>query len=110
MNKLSQKLPPLNKNKLSKKSQEKEDKIKIHLQTANQNWNDWKFQIHWNKLEWVNPRNRYEWKNPHRVYSKKFYLKDNNKTAHWVGHAKLKPPDMDDFSKETNSLMKVRIV
>ena len=23
---------------------------------ANQNWNDWKFHIHWNKLEWVNPR------------------------------------------------------
>ena len=19
------------------------------------NWNDWEFQIHWNKLEWVNP-------------------------------------------------------
>ena len=27
------------------------------MQTANQNWNDWKFQINWNKLEWVNPRN-----------------------------------------------------
>ena len=24
---------------------------------ANQNWNDWKFQIHRNKIEWVNPRN-----------------------------------------------------
>ena len=19
-------------------------------------WNDWKFQLHWNKLEWVNPK------------------------------------------------------
>ena len=26
-------------------------------------------------------------------------MKDNNKTAHWVGHAKLKPLDTDDFSK-----------
>ena len=24
----------------------------------NQNWNDWKFQIYWNKLEWVNTRSR----------------------------------------------------
>ena len=30
--------------------------------------------------------------------SKKFYLKDNNKTAHWVGHARLKPLDIYDFS------------
>ena len=21
----------------------------------NKNWNDWKFQINWNKLDWVNP-------------------------------------------------------
>ena len=26
------------------------------MQMTNQNWNDWKFQIHWNKLEWVHPR------------------------------------------------------
>ena len=25
---------------------------------ANQNCNDWKFQIHWNKIAWVNPRIR----------------------------------------------------
>ena len=25
------------------------------------------------------------------VSSKMFYTKDNNKTAHWFGHAKLKP-------------------
>ena len=29
---------------------------------ANQNWNDWKFQIYWNKLEWVNPRSHIEQK------------------------------------------------
>ena len=32
--------------------------------------------------------------------SKEFYFKDNNKTAHWVGHAKLKPLDKGNFSKE----------
>ena len=100
MNKLSVNLPPLNKSKLSKKSQEKQDEIKIKLQTANHNWNDWRFQIHWNKIEWINPRNRNEQKNPFCLSSKKFYMKDNNKTAHWFGHAKFKPLDTDGFSKE----------
>ena len=36
----------------------------------NQIWNDWKFQIHWNKLEWVNPRSRIEVKNTFFVSSK----------------------------------------
>ena len=62
--KLGQKLPPLKKRKLSKKSQKEEDKIKRRLTEANQEWCDWKFQIHWNKLEWVNPRIRDERKNP----------------------------------------------
>ena len=56
MDKLGQKLPPLKKRKLSKKGQEEEDKIKRRLTEANQEWHDWKFQNHWNKLEWVNPR------------------------------------------------------
>ena len=90
MNKLNEKLPPLNKSKL-KNSTKMEDEIKRHLKTANQNCNDLKFQIHWNKLDWVNPRNIDKRKNPYCVSSKNFYLKDNNKTAHWVGHAKLKP-------------------
>ena len=40
MNKLNEKLTPLNKRKLSKKAQEKEDEIKINLQIENKNWND----------------------------------------------------------------------
>ena len=28
-------------------------------------------------------------------------LKDNNKTAHWVGHSQLKFLDTDDFSRVT---------
>ena len=54
--KLFQKLPPLKKSKSSKKYQKEEDKIKRRLTEANQMWNDWKFQIHWNKLEWVHQR------------------------------------------------------
>ena len=57
----------------------------------NQSWDDWKFKIHWNKLEWVNPRNFSEGNNPFCVSSTIFYLKDNNKTSHWVGHSKLNP-------------------
>ena len=37
-----------------------EGKINRRLNEANQEWNDWKFQIHWNKLERINPRSCYE--------------------------------------------------
>ena len=57
VDKLGQNLPPLK--KLSK-TKEEENKIKRRLTEANQEWCDWKFQIHWNKLEWVNPRSRDE--------------------------------------------------
>ena len=57
MGKMTQKLPPIIKT-LSKKSQEKDGKIKWKLNTANSNWDDCKFLLHWNKIEWVNPRNK----------------------------------------------------
>ena len=44
-------LPPLKISKLSKKEQEKQDEIQKKLYEANKWWNDWKFQLHWNKLE-----------------------------------------------------------
>ena len=69
MKKLGQKLSPLKKSKLSKKPQKEEDEIKRKLTEANQYWNDWKFQIHWNKIEWVNPRSQDEQKNPFFVSS-----------------------------------------
>ena len=59
----------------------------------NQSWNEWRFQIHWNKIDWVNPRNSSKGNNPFCVFSKIFCLKDNNKTAHWVTQSKLNPPD-----------------
>ena len=71
--KLGQKLPPLKKRKLSKKYQKYEDKIKRRLTESNQEWNDRKFQIHWNKLEWVNPRSHDERKNSFFVSSKKMF-------------------------------------
>ena len=49
-------LPPLKRTKLSKKTQESQDYIKKKLYESNRWWNDWKFQLHWNKLEWVGPK------------------------------------------------------
>ena len=70
---------------IKQKSQKEEDKIKIKLHKANKDWNDWKFQIKWNKLEWVNPRSLDEQKNILCVLLK-ICFKDNIKTTHWVGH------------------------
>ena len=55
-------LPQIRKQTLSKKAQEKYNKIKIKLHTANRNWNDWKFQLYWSKLGWVNPRSKIDTK------------------------------------------------
>ena len=60
MNKLGQKLTPLRESKFSRKPPKKEDEINRRLTKANQYCNDWKFQIHWNKLEWMNTRIRDE--------------------------------------------------
>ena len=79
--KMNENLPPLNKQKLMNKSQEKEYKIKTHLQMADQICNYWKFLIHWNNLGWFNSRSRNEGKNPFCVSSKKLWLKDNNKAT-----------------------------
>ena len=38
--------------KISKKAQERQDYIQKKLYEANRWWNDWKFQLNWNKLEW----------------------------------------------------------
>ena len=40
---------------------------KWNLQMENQNWNDLELQIHWNKLEWVNPISRND-QNKYFVY------------------------------------------
>ena len=58
---------------IRQKKQEEENKINRRLTETNQEWCDWKFQIHWNKLELVNPRSRDERKNPFCVSSKKMF-------------------------------------
>ena len=59
MNKFNENISYLNKRKLSKKAQEREYETKTNLQMENQNRNNCKFQIHWNKLEWVNRKKYY---------------------------------------------------
>ena len=49
-------IPPLRRTKLSKKAQENQYEIQKKLYEAHKWWNAWKFQLHWNNLEWVNPK------------------------------------------------------
>ena len=69
-------------------------------------WNDWKFQLHWNMLEWVDPKSTPKRVKPFSVSSKKLYINNNDITAHFVGHSKLTPLDIVHFMKE-NRRMKI---
>ena len=53
--KIARGLPPLKRTKLSKKAQERQDYIQNKLYEANRWWNNWKSQLRWIKLEWVDP-------------------------------------------------------
>ena len=75
--------------KLGKEAQEREDLIKNELFRSNMWWNDWKFQLHWNMLEWVDPKSTPKQVKQFSVSSKKFYINNNYRTAHFVGHSKL---------------------
>ena len=70
MGKSAKGIPPLGRIKLSKKSQESQDEIQKKLYEANKRWNDWKFQLHWHKLEWVNPKFQPKRVKPFSVSSK----------------------------------------
>ena len=48
-------LHPLNRSKLSKKHKIRRMKFK-KLYEDNKWWDDWKSQLHWNNIEWVNPK------------------------------------------------------
>ena len=97
--KSSKVLPPLRRTKISKKAQENQDKIQKKLYETNKWWNDWKFQFHWKKLEWVNTKSLTKSDKPYSVSSKCFYLNKNDRTDHWVGYSKIKELDINDFFK-----------
>ena len=90
MEKISRGLPPLKKTNLSKKAQERQDEIQKKLYEANRWWNDWKFQLHWNNLEWVDPKYNPRRVKPFTVSSKNFYISKNDRKAHFIGHSRLK--------------------
>ena len=48
--KINGKPPPLNKPILIKSERKKEDDIKAKLIESNDNWNEFKLQVHWDKL------------------------------------------------------------
>ena len=74
MRKSARGLPPLKRTKQSKKAQERQDEIQKKLHEANKWWNGWKFQLHWNKLEWVDRKSNPKKGKPFSVSSKKFYI------------------------------------
>ena len=87
--KVTKVIPPLRRPKLSKNHKKRRMKYK-KLYEANRYWNVYKFQLHWHKLEWVNPRIQIKSIKPSSVSSKTIYINKGDRTAHWVGHSKLK--------------------
>ena len=50
-------------------------------------------------LEWVGPKSTPQRVKPFSVSSKKFYINNNDRTAHFVGRSQLKELDIVDFYK-----------
>ena len=99
MKKSARGLPLLKITKLGKKSQERQYYIQKKVYKSNRWWNDWIFQLHWDKLEWVDPKYTPKRVKPFSVSSKKLYINKNYRTAHFVGHYKLKELDINDSYK-----------
>ena len=97
--------------KLGKKAQKRQDLNKNELFKSNMWWNDSRFQLHWNMLEWVNPKSTTKRVKPFSVSSKKFYINNNDRTTHFVGHSKLTPLDCVDFyeRKQINENMETEM-
>ena len=74
-------------------------------------WNDWRFQLHWNMLECVDPKTTPKRVKPFSVSSKTLYIDNNDRTAHCVGHYKLTPLYIVDFykRKQTNENMETEM-
>ena len=70
--------------------QERQDVIQKKLYEANRWCNDWKFQLYWDKLEWVYPKYNPKRVKPFSVYSKNLYISKNDRKAHFVSHSRLK--------------------
>ena len=62
-------------------------------------------------LEWVVPKSTPKIVKPFSVSSKRLYINNNDKTAHFVGHSQLKYLDIVDFykRKQTNENMEAEM-
>ena len=62
-------------------------------------------------LEWVDPKSTPKRVKPFSVSSKNLYINNNDRTAHFVGHSKLKELDIVDFykRKQTNENMEAEM-
>ena len=67
------------------------------LYEANRYWNDWTFQLYWNKIEWVNPRSQIKIENLFIFFKDIFFIDKDIRTSHWVGHSKIKELYINDF-------------
>ena len=56
--------------------------MKKELHEDNRHWDFCKFQLHWNKLDWVNPRIKDKRKQPYLVSSNKLFIDKDLRTAH----------------------------
>ena len=97
--KINAKLHSIKRSPLRKKGEINEGKIRENIRKVDDHWNNWKFQLHWNKLEWVYPKTRDRWKNPFYSSTRKFCIKDVNNSSRFVGHYKLEPIDYVAFFK-----------
>ena len=84
MEKCQKGLTSLKRTKLSKKSQKRQDLIKKELFVSNMWWNDWKFQLHWNILECVDPKSTPKRVKQFSVSSKKLFINNKDRTAHFL--------------------------
>ena len=111
MEKCKKGLPPLKRTKLGKKAQKRQDLLKNELSKADMWWNDWKFQLHWNMLEWVDSKSTTKRVKSFSFSSNKFYINNNDRTAHFIGHSKLTPLDIVDFyeRKQINENMETEM-
>ena len=72
MGKTAKGLPPLRIPTLSKKAHDKQDEVQKELYEANKWWNDWRLQLNWHKLEWVDTKYLIKKYIPYSISSKKF--------------------------------------
>ena len=68
-------------------------------------WKDWKFQLHWNMLKWIDPKSIPKIVKPFSVSLKMFYINNNDRTAHSVDHSKLTPLDIVEFYKRKQTFL-----